>query len=228
MKKPKRLVRRQLKPADPTLRFTPYAWAKLQWFCHRGTLGEQTEIGGFGIADSDDLLLIRDFVTIKQKCTMVTVHFDDQAVAEFFDDQVDEGRRPDQFARIWLHTHPGSCPDPSGTDEETFQRVFGQCDWAVMFILSEEGKTFARMRFNIGPGGSCDLPVSLDCSKSFPAADIEAWEAEYQSHITHDHSLLGINSVLESSDFDLDDEQWIAEIEAMGLDPEEFEQEVTP
>ena len=53
---------------------------------------------------------------------------------------VDAGRRPEQFARIWLRTHPGDCPRPSSTDEDTFDRVFGRVDWAVMFILAAGGR----------------------------------------------------------------------------------------
>ena len=84
----------------PVLHFTAYAWAKLQWFCHYG----DTEIGGFGITQANDFLLIEDFVTIKQEVTCVSVSFDDEFVSEFFEQQVDFGRRPEQFVRIWAHT----------------------------------------------------------------------------------------------------------------------------
>ena len=47
---------------------------------------------------------------------------------------------------------PDDCPSPSSVDEETFARVFGGCDWAVMFILARGGATYARLRFNTGPG----------------------------------------------------------------------------
>src|SRR5690242_14104510 len=115
----------------PVLRFTPTAWAKL---LRLRDLGE-TEVGGFGISAPDDLLLIEDVRLVCQICAVVSVKFDDLAVADFFDEQVDEGRRPEQFARIWVHTHPGDSPQPSGVDEQTFARCFGQSDWAVMFIL---------------------------------------------------------------------------------------------
>ena len=94
---------------------------------------------------------MEDFQLVQQTCTAVTVEFDDEAVADFFEEQVDEGRRPEEFARIWIHSHPGSCPLPSGTDEETFDRCFGTPDWAVMFILAKHGATYARLRFNVDP-----------------------------------------------------------------------------
>ena len=87
-------------PVNPSLRFTPYAWAKLQWFCHYG----ETEIGGFGVTAADAPLLVEDFVTVKQAVSCVSVSFDDEAVADFFDAQVDAGRRPEQFARTWCHS----------------------------------------------------------------------------------------------------------------------------
>ena len=163
----------------PILRFTPTAWAKLQYFCHRGN----TEIGGFAITADDDVLLVEDFITVRQSVSGASVAFDDTAVADLFETQVDAGRRPEQFARIWLHTHPGDSPMPSSVDEETFDRVFGLCDWAIMFVLARGGKTYARLRFNVGPGGAAVIPVEVDFGTCFGAADHAAWESEYQANI---------------------------------------------
>ena len=125
---------------------------------------------------------------MRQACTSISVLFDDAAVADFFDRQVDAGRRPEQFARLWLHTHPGNCPLPSPTDEETFARVFGQADWAVMFILASAGPTYARLRFNIGPGGQTELDVTVNYDRPFAGSDIAMWEAEYVAHVRLDAS----------------------------------------
>ena len=124
----------------PKLRFTPTAWAKLLFLRDLG----DNEVGGFGITDADDLLLVEDVKLVRQTVTVASVAFDDQAVAEFFDEQVDLGRKPEQFARIWVHTHPGNSPEPSGTDEATFCRVFGRTNWAVMFILARYGSYVAK------------------------------------------------------------------------------------
>ncbi|MCK4374770.1 MAG: hypothetical protein KAX19_05550, partial [Candidatus Brocadiae bacterium] len=104
-------------------------------------------------------------------------------MAEFFDQQVDIGRTPEQFARVWLHSHPGDSPVPSSIDEETFQRVFGRCDWAVMFVIGQVGKTYARLRFNVGPGGQTIIPVQVDYSTAFGPSDIDAWEKEYKANV---------------------------------------------
>ena len=58
---------------------------------------------------------------------------------------MEQGHHPEQFARLWIHTHPGSSPHPSGPDEDTFERVFGKCHWAVMFIMARTGQTYARL-----------------------------------------------------------------------------------
>lgn len=105
-------LRKFSKPVQPTLRFLPTAWAKLLFFRDKG----ETEISGFGITEPDDLLCVTDFVTIKQDATVASISLDDEAVADFFESQVDAGRKPEQFFRIWLHTHPGDSPSPSSID----------------------------------------------------------------------------------------------------------------
>jgi len=166
-------------PSMSVLRFSPAAWAKLLFFRDRGP----SEIGGFGIAPADDLLLMEDFVTVKQEATIASISFDNEAVADLFDTQVDAGRKPEQFARVWLHSHPGDSPQPSATDEETFRRVFGKCQWSVMFIIARGGKSYARLSFNVGPGGQVVIPVEVDYSLPFGPSDQEAWEVEYEASI---------------------------------------------
>jgi proteasome lid subunit RPN8/RPN11 len=176
--------------AAPRLVFSTQAWLKLQVLCHAG----ETEVGAFGISDPQNLLLIQDVVTVKQSCTSVTVRFDDSAVSEFFEQQVEAGRGPQSFGRIWIHTHPGASPDPSGTDEETFNRVFGRCDWAIMFILARGGATYCRLRLNTGPTSaqgsivalSSLLDVEVDSfTQQQPSSSLllEAWLDEYRRNV---------------------------------------------
>jgi proteasome lid subunit RPN8/RPN11 len=161
------------------LRFTPTAWAKLLFLRDAGN----TEVGGFGIAATDDLLLVTDFQLIEQTCSAISVAFDDTAVAEFFDQQVDQGLHPSRFARIWIHTHPGDSPIPSTTDEETFARVFGPCDWAVMFILARGGQTYCRLQYHSGPPIAVELDMEVDYGQPFAASDQAAWLAEHQAKV---------------------------------------------
>lgn len=161
----------------PTLRFTPYAWSKLLYLRDIG----DTEVGGFGISSDDDLFLIEDFQLIKQSSTFASVKFDDDAVADFFDEQVDLGRPLEQFSRCWIHTHPGDSAAPSSTDEETFARAFGDANWALMFILARGGETYARLRFGCGSRAELRVPVEIAWDVPFAGTDQEAWEAEYDA-----------------------------------------------
>jgi proteasome lid subunit RPN8/RPN11 len=165
---------------SPVLRFSPTAWAKLLYLRDAG----DTEIGGFGITPTDDLLFVEDIGLVNQSCTWVHVEFDDASVADFFDAQVDAGRRPEQFGRIWIHTHPGTSPQPSGTDEATFARVFGNAHWALMFILARGGQTYARLRFNTGPGGALLVPAQVDYSRPFAGSAVDLWQAEYLDNVS--------------------------------------------
>lgn len=178
--KRKNLLRRQAN--EPKLRFSPTAWAKLLFLRDYG----ETEVGGFGITPADDLLYVEDVKLVGQTCSWAHVAFDDASVADLFDAQVDAGRRPEQFARLWIHTHPGDSPRPSHTDEATFARVFGQADWACMFILAQGGATSARLRFHVGPGGESEIPVQTDFSRPFPGCDVDAWEKEYLANVRPD------------------------------------------
>jgi proteasome lid subunit RPN8/RPN11 len=168
-----------MRPSRPVLRFSPTAWAKL---LHLRDSGE-TEIGCFGIAFKGDLLFVEDVRLVRQTCTWTHVAFDDDAVADFFDAQVDAGRRPEEFARIWVHTHPGNSAEPSSTDEATFVRVFGGSNWAVMFILARDGQTYARLRLNVGPGADIQLPIEIDYSRQFASSAFDQWQEEYRANV---------------------------------------------
>jgi proteasome lid subunit RPN8/RPN11 len=170
---------RRRRSERPTIRFTPYAWAKLLYLRDAG----DTEIGGFAITSPDDLLLVEDVCLVHQQCTAVTVEFDDESVADFYDEQVDAGLKPEQFGRIWLHTHPGLSAEPSLIDEETFERCFCSVEWAVMFILAQGGETYARLRFNVGPQTAQQMNVEIDYSQTFEASNVCEWQREFATSV---------------------------------------------
>jgi len=164
----------------------------------------ENEIGGFGVTESEDLLYISDFVTVKQKVTAVSVSFEDESVSDFFDDQVDLSRKPEQFARTWIHCHPGDSPEPSFLDEETFERVFGGCQWAILFVVDRRNQTYARLRFNIGPGTNILIPVQVDYGRDFGPGDHDQWNVEYNANILPEIPLSTLrksNNKKEESDF---------------------------
>jgi len=69
-----------------------------------------------------------------------------------------------------------------------------------MLILARGGATYARLRFNTGPGGTMELPVEVDFQQPFAGSDHDAWEAEYleRVHPQQAHPLM-------SAHWDLDD-----------------------
>ena len=154
----------------------------------------------------------------------VTVAFDDAAVADLFEDLVAAGCHPEQFARLWMHTHPGSSPLPSSTDENTFGRVFGECHWSVMFILARTGQTYARLRFGVGPGGDMEIPVEVDYSEPFAASDHLLWLEQYrqQVKVVESLSLPTLRNTYSWGEYE-DMERWEKEMllaeAAQGMDP---------
>jgi hypothetical protein len=196
MNRPAMFVYRVLKKRpyamSQVLKFSPLAWHKLQYMCHLG----DTEVGGFGISKPvklthgtvvpENYFYIEDFKLVKQRSTYAFVKFTDEGIDEHMTYCVDNEIDLQRGMRIWIHTHPGQSAQPSFTDENTFkdQDSLGQCDWAVMFILSRTNETYARLRFSAGPGGQIMLPVEIDWStvkesiRTF-ANNIDAYDAEY-------------------------------------------------
>lgn len=184
---PQRHRRRHHRHSD-ALVFAPLAWAKLMFFLHAGG----TEVGGFGVSSAADPLYVEEFRTVRQHATAVSVAFDDAAVADHFDACVDRGLKPERFARIWVHTHPGDSAEPSMVDERTFERVFGGCDWALMCIVSRGGRSYARLSFAAGPGAAVHLPLAVDWG-GWPAAvldpeerlerELAGWALEYERNV---------------------------------------------
>jgi hypothetical protein len=142
----------------PALWIAPLAWLKLRLFLHAGP----TEVGFFGVSTEDDLLYIQDLAVPKQTVSGASVSFDDESVADHFETCVEAGIPPARCGRVWIHTHPGRSPNPSTVDEETFDRVFSSCDWAVMAIVARGGASYCRLSFATGPGGSSEIPILVD------------------------------------------------------------------
>lgn len=171
------------------VRISPTAWAKMLYLQEIS----KTEVGGFGISIADDLLYIDDFELIKQRCTPVSVKFDDEDVSNFLLDKVEEGFLPEQVMRIWVHTHPGMNTTPSPTDEKVFSRAFGSCDWAVMLILSNSSKPYCRIKFNSGvlAGTYMEIDVEVDyLSRDFYGTDFAEWEKEFQEKVIEEQMMV--------------------------------------
>ncbi len=173
----------EVEDKDSILRFSPMVWAKLQWFLWRA---DGIEVSGFGITKGNDPLYVIEFVTVLQENTGASTEMDDEAVAKYIDNQVAEhNRQPKDFARIWIHTHPSFSVSPSGTDEDTMEKWFGECDNAIMVIISDT-EISARLDGKI-LGNSItvkyDLPTKVDWKCPLETTDHEEWEMEFVANI---------------------------------------------
>ena len=164
------------------LRMAPTAWAKLRYMCTQS----DTEIGGFGVSSSDDPLLVTEFHLIKQECTAATVELDDEALANYVEDQVELGRHPNECLRIWIHTHPGKDVTPSGTDWDMFKAKFTDCDWSVMAIMGSDGDTSGGHLWITHPeSGFINLPkIEIDWTVSITGADPSDWQKELDDKVS--------------------------------------------
>jgi proteasome lid subunit RPN8/RPN11 len=189
------------------LRFTAYAFAKIKYMRDKGS----TEIGGYGICETDDPLLINDFKLVKQQCTGATVELDTEDSMKFVEDMVDKGFSPWAFQNVWIHTHPSNCPKPSLVDEANFDKNFSHPACAIFYILARGGDSYTRMRFNTPPGIDVEIQSETDYSVPFPASDHESWKKEYEEKVSEvkypivmigdgDSSLNWINKLRETYD----------------------------
>lgn len=168
------------KPCNFRLRFTPYAWAKLLYFRDAG----DTEVGMYGITPTENPMLITDVRLVKQECSVATVELDTEDSGKFVEKMLDEGLAPWQCQNIWIHTHPGNCPEPSGTDEENFKKNFSHPHWAVFFILADGGQTWCEVQFNVGPTCRVSCEHSVIYEGSFQGTNKKAWQEEYEKNVT--------------------------------------------
>jgi proteasome lid subunit RPN8/RPN11 len=136
------------------------------------------EVGGFGISFHDNPLSLNNFCLVKQKSSMASTDLDDDGIADFFDDCIDEGLEPVEFGRIWIHTHPQGIGTPSTKDEKTFSKCFGKCDWAIMMICPEGAKPKAWIQYKF-PACRMELDVEVDYSIEFPASEHDEWKKEF-------------------------------------------------
>jgi len=163
------------------LRFTPYAFAKLSFLRDYG----DTEIGGFGVCETDDPLLVTDVHLPVQDCTSTTVELDGESLLAYRAQCRKGGIDEKHSFRIWIHTHPEMPAQPSGTDESTFSELFDSTEWGIMAILSKTKDTYVRVRYGgDGPTANAELDWEVDYTVEFNGSDIESWIDEYNAAVT--------------------------------------------
>jgi len=174
---------------DIKLKFTPYSRAKLQFICDH----YDHEVGAMGIAETADPFLVTDLFIPKQKCSPVFVEMDPSDLADsmfmtYCDPDGPHKLKPHQVGRIFIHTHPTGCLDPSPHDETIFAESFGSQPWAMMVILPKGGRLYARVRVALGNDINLQMriPDEMVITTDFKGADHAAWKAEIDPKITSD------------------------------------------
>ena len=82
----------------------------------------------------------------------------------------------------------------------------------MMFIIARGGQTYARLRFNVGPGGECVIPVEVDYTEPFAASDHDAWQHEYQQNVIKETSFQQTAArIIEQDDPPIDVPFWTAD-----------------
>lgn len=163
------------------LRFSPYAFAKLSFLRDYG----DTEIGGFGVCETDDPLLVTDVYLPVQDCTDTTVELDGESLLAYRAQCRKDNINEKHSFRIWIHTHPEMSAKPSSEDESTFAELFDLSDWGIMAILSKTEDTYVRVRYGgDGPTANAELNWEVDYNVEFNGSDTEAWIAEYDAAVT--------------------------------------------
>lgn len=125
------------------------AFAKLRWFrlnCNENNICGYNvakpsflEVSLMGIsASEEDIGFITDFVCIPQEASMALTEPTDEGFAKHWEDMlIDRDISIIRCARFWAHTHPGTSPEPSSTDNDTFKKWYNDSDFGVMYILAD-------------------------------------------------------------------------------------------
>lgn len=126
-----------------------YAFSKLTWFrqnCNENNVDGKDaknpsflEVSLMGISHSmEHVNYITDFVCIPQEASGGLTEPTDEGIAAHLETYFLDKEVPVLLCgRFWAHTHPGSSPTPSSTDEETFKKWYKDSDYGVMYILAD-------------------------------------------------------------------------------------------
>ena len=52
-----------------------------------------------------------------------------------------------------------------------------------MCIVAEDNSIYARLSFNVGPGGQILIPTAVDYSQPFGSSDHDSWDAEFIANV---------------------------------------------
>ena len=170
----------------PKLNFTAETWQQLNYMCKRCTHRDQV----FRNHTSGGQAVVTDLWFPQQTCTAATVEFDDEDIAA----QIDEL----QTHTPWMSASASgstltlaTAPTPVAQTIQTFSKVLGHFDWAVMAILAKGGKSYARIKHD-APAGITDGKIEYKIPMGMYSGGYEEWDqiladkvSEQTFHTTH-------------------------------------------
>ena len=52
-----------------------------------------------------------------------------------------------------------------------------------MFVVAQDNRTYAKLRFNVDPGGQVLVPTEIGYSEDFGPSDRDLWDSEYSANV---------------------------------------------
>jgi proteasome lid subunit RPN8/RPN11 len=132
------------------------------------------EVSLYGITESNSLV-IKDFWIPYQFGTAVTTEFDEEKKVEEVDKLIQKGLDPNNFLKIWVHTHPKMSPNPSGTDIQTFKTKFNNLNWSIRLILGQNKQMTVKYQQN------SPIPLELDLKTEIDFSNFKGFGIEEQT-----------------------------------------------
>lgn len=128
---------------EARIRLSPLAASKISYYLTTAS----TEVGMLGVTDKDSLL-VRDVFVPRQRCSVLSTEFDMNDVSDYVTRMCEDGYEVSQVMRVWIHTHPGMSPNPSGVDYQTFEEAYGDSDFAVMCVVGDRRRSTSVLDIN--------------------------------------------------------------------------------
>jgi predicted metallopeptidase len=128
---------------NPTVYFTPYAWAKLWAYVRNAT----AEIAGMGIVEvvDNDYLLVSDVFIVEQEASAAHADFDVDGVARFMEELIAAGREDDiPKMKLWWHSHGTLEAYFSSRDTQTIDE-WKNTSYLVSIVCNKKNRYSARL-----------------------------------------------------------------------------------
>lgn len=104
----------------------------------------KTEVTGFFITKPDNSLEVIDAVLVEAECSGATVDISPETMNQLYLDCAEKKIYTNQLI-WWWHTHPGTSPSPSMTDESTFEELGEDRVFNAMYILAKGDNEYAKI-----------------------------------------------------------------------------------